>query len=93
MAIIWFFIGFGAGFTVPRLWKLLLGVIVVAVLLPIVINLAGLTSPFTSEDIINAFLRGLNMFAAIIAYNQFAAVGFLLGVLIGVLTFVLRRRG
>ncbi|MEM2237656.1 MAG: hypothetical protein QXR26_08805 [Candidatus Caldarchaeum sp.] len=92
LAVVWFFIGFGAGVAVIRFWKILLAVVVIAVLLPIVISIAGLRSPLTSEDVVNAFIRGLNMFVSIIASNQFAALGFLLGVVLGVITFVLRSK-
>ncbi|MEM1945853.1 MAG: hypothetical protein QW614_01245 [Candidatus Caldarchaeum sp.] len=93
LAVIWFFIGFGAGYTVIRLWKVLIAAIAIAVLLPIILSITGMSLPITSENVINAFLSGLNMFARLIASNQYSAIGFLLGVALGVTFFFLRGRG
>lgn len=93
LAIIWFFIGFGTGLALLRFWKILLVIVIVAVLAPFIISLAGLNVPISSEQIINAFVNGLNMLASILASNPFAAIGFVIGVALGVITFVLRTKG
>jgi len=50
LAIIWFLIGFGLGFAVLRFWKLLLVVVIIAVLLPFILGLAGAVTPFTPQE-------------------------------------------
>jgi uncharacterized membrane protein (Fun14 family) len=92
LAIIWFLIGFGLGFAVLRFWKLLLAVVIIAVLLPFILGLAGMRTPFTSQDLVNAFINGLSILASMIASNQFASIGFLLGIVLGLITFILRSR-
>ena len=92
LAIIWFLIGFGLGFAVLRFWKLLLVVVIIAVLLPFILGLAGMRTPFTPQDIVNTFINGLSILASLIASNQFASIGFLIGVILGLITFILRSR-
>ncbi len=92
LAIIWFFIGFGLGFAVLRFWKVLLVLVIIAVLLPFVLGLAGLRTPFTPQDVVNAFVNGLNILASLIAVNQFASIGFILGIALGLITYILRSR-
>jgi len=92
LAIVWFLIGFGLGFAALRFWKLLLAVVIIAVLLPFALGLAGLRTPFTPQDIVNASINGIYILASLIASNQFALIGFLLGVVLGLVTYILRSR-
>ena len=80
------------GFAVLRFWKLLLVVVIIAVLLPFILGLAGMRTPFTPQDIVNTFINGLSILASLIASNQFASIGFLIGVILGLITFILRSR-
>ncbi|MCS6784829.1 MAG: hypothetical protein RMI43_03735 [Candidatus Caldarchaeum sp.] len=93
LTVIWFFIGFGAGFALLRFWKILVVVVLVAVLLPFAVSLAGVSAPFTSEQVVNAFINGINLLAGILGSNPYAAIGFIFGVIVGLITFMLRVRG
>ncbi len=92
LAIIWFFIGFGAGLALLRFWKVLILVVVLAVLLPFIISLAGVSSPLTPEQVIAAFFNGVNLLASLLASNNYSALGFIVGVILGLLTYALRSR-
>ncbi|MDW8084405.1 MAG: hypothetical protein RMI49_04320 [Candidatus Caldarchaeum sp.] len=92
-SLIWFFIGFGAGLALLRFWKIIAITVAVAVLLPIIINLVGLVSPISSEQVVQALFQGINLFANILSANPYSALGFILGLVIGVIIFILRIRG
>jgi len=92
LAVIWFFIGFGAGYAVTRFWKILLVVLILALLTPFIFNLLGLSGAITTSNIIDAFIAGLNMFANIIASNQYSFIGFFVGLVIGLLAFALAKK-
>ena len=91
LAIIWFFIGFGAGFFILRLWLYILVGIILAFLLPFILPLLGVSSPFTPEQVIDAIERGITTLATFIAKNNYSITGFILGVVIGTITALVRR--
>ncbi|MCS7110382.1 MAG: hypothetical protein NZ956_02800 [Candidatus Caldarchaeum sp.] len=93
LTVIWFFIGFGAGLALLRFWKILIVVVLVAVLFPFVVSLAGVSAPFTPEQVINAFINGISLLAGILGSNPYSALGFMLGVILGLITFIIRARG
>ncbi len=92
LAVIWFFIGFGAGLALMRFWKVLIVVVVLAVLLPFIVSLAGVSSPISSEQVIAAFFNGINLLASLLASNNYSALGFIIGVALGLVTYALRSR-
>ncbi|MEM0440600.1 MAG: hypothetical protein QXF45_03505 [Candidatus Caldarchaeum sp.] len=93
LVIIWFFIGFGVGVALLKFWKVLLVVVLVAVLLPIIVSLFGMTTPFTPEQVINAFVQGINLLANVLGANPYSALGFVIGLAVGLVTYILRLRG
>ena len=91
LAIIWFFIGFGIGIFLLRLGLYLLAIVIAAVMIPIVASLLGVGLPFTAGDVVDAVSRGLEMVAQLIAGNQYAFAGFVLGAILGFALAMLRK--
>lgn len=90
--LIWFFIGFGAGLALLKFWKVVVAVVLVAVFLPFVVSLAGISAPFTSDQALIALYRGIEMFAGILTANPYSTLGFILGLVLGLVIFILRGR-
>jgi len=91
LAVIWFFIGFGAGFFILRLWLYILIGIIIAFLIPFILPLIGIQSPITTGQVINIIEQGITTLAVFIAKNTYSITGFLLGVIIGLIFTFLRR--
>ncbi|MEM1942820.1 MAG: hypothetical protein QXO30_03645 [Candidatus Caldarchaeum sp.] len=92
LAILWFLLGFGAGYVAIKLWKVLLVVIVVALLAPIILGMLGLAGAPPAESVLAAFINGLYLLAAVIGSNQFSVIGFVLGVIVGLVVSLARGR-
>ena len=91
LAVIWFFIGFGAGFFILRLWLYILIAIILAFLIPFILPLLGLQTPFTTEQAIIAIEQGITLLANFIARNSYSITGFALGVIVGLVVTFLKR--
>lgn len=93
LSLIWFFIGFGAGLALLRFWNILIVTAVIAVLLPIIIDLTGFSTPLTPDRVVRALVDGISLFAKILGSNPDSGLGFIIGLVVGLLIFVLRIRG
>ncbi len=91
LAVVWFFIGFGAGFFILRLWLYILAALIIAFLMPFILPLLGIQTPFTTEQAINAVERGITILASFIARNTYSVSGFALGIIVGIIATLLRR--
>jgi uncharacterized membrane protein YvlD (DUF360 family) len=90
IAVIWFMIGFGAGFFILSFWKYFIAAIVIAIALPIVLPLFGLSIPMTPETVTKAFTTGINLLADLLAENRYSMYGFIAGAVLGLFTALLR---
>jgi hypothetical protein len=90
IAVIWFMIGFGAGLFILSFWKYFIAAIVIAIALPIVLPLFGLSIPITPETVTKAFTTGINLLADLLAENRYSMYGFIAGAVLGLFTALLR---
>jgi uncharacterized membrane protein YvlD (DUF360 family) len=90
IAVIWFMIGFGAGLFILSFWKYFIAAVVIAIALPIVLPLFGLSIPITPETVTKAFVTGINMLADLLAENRYSMYGFIAGAVLGLFTALLR---
>ncbi|MEM1975972.1 MAG: hypothetical protein QW074_07805 [Candidatus Caldarchaeum sp.] len=93
LAVMWFLIGLGTGLALLRFWKLILASFIIALLAPVVLPMLGVSLPFsiTPENIVDLMINGIQMMASFLSRNQFGALGFLAGAVLGLLTTILRR--
>ncbi|MEM0461222.1 MAG: hypothetical protein QW318_03370 [Candidatus Caldarchaeum sp.] len=92
LTILWFFIGFGTGLALIRLWKIILIGLVAAFLAPVALAFMGLSLPITPENILDAVVKGLEMFAGLLASRPYGALGFVVGAGIGLALALARWR-
>jgi uncharacterized membrane protein (Fun14 family) len=92
LAIVWFFIGFGAGLALLRLWKIVLIALVAAFLAPLILGLMGISLPVTPENIVDAIVSGIEWFAGLLASRTYGALGFLIGAVLGLVFSLMRSR-
>jgi fumarate reductase subunit D len=90
IAVIWFMIGFGAGLFILSFWKYFIAAIVIAIALPIVLPLFGLSIPMTPETVTKAFTTGINLLADLLAENRYSMYGLIAGAVLGLFTALLR---
>ncbi len=90
IAVVWFMIGFGAGLFILSFWKYFIAAVVIAIALPIVLPLFGLSIPVTPETVTKAFTTGINMLADLLAENRYSMYGFIAGATLGVFTAIIR---
>lgn len=91
LAVLWFFIGLGVGLFLLRLGIYILVIVIALVMLPIVLSIFGLSSPFTAIDVIDAVKRGIELFATLIADNVYSFAGFVIGAVLGLAVALLRK--
>ena len=92
LAIMWFFIGFGAGLALLRLWKIILIALVAAFLAPLILGAIGLSLPLTPENFAAALVSGIEWFAGLLASRPHGAIGFLAGAALGLILVLARSR-
>jgi len=91
LAVIWFFIGFGVGFFILRLWVYILVALILAILVPIILPMLGLPQLFTTSEAIATIEKAITLFASFIANNAYSLAGFALGIILGLALAFIRR--